>query len=276
MATAPTLQKTKDIDYPTSDGRPMAETDWHRILMVDLIEMLQAWFAHDEMIYVSGNLLVFYEEGNRRRHISPDVFVVKGAHNHRRNNYLIWEEKDIDLAIELTSKSTEDEDQVEKKTLYRDVLRVAEYYMFDPRIEYMSQPLQGFRRYLNEYVPIEPVNGRLPSEVLGLHLERSGEHLKLWNPTTRLWLPTSKERNLQQTEALHRSEDERQRAQEARQRAERDKLRAEQERIKAEQERDRETEARRRLEEELARLRSQMQALADPSKPSSSSPPNPA
>src|ERR1700676_31204 len=60
-------------DYPTSDGKPLAETDWHRDLMVLLIEMLRA-FYQGQRVYVSGNLLVFYERGNRRRHVSPDVF----------------------------------------------------------------------------------------------------------------------------------------------------------------------------------------------------------
>src|SRR5437764_10284646 len=61
--------------YPTSDGKPMGETDWHRKLMNLLIEMLEDFFA-SQRVYVSGNLLLFYEQGNRRRHVSPDVFVV--------------------------------------------------------------------------------------------------------------------------------------------------------------------------------------------------------
>jgi hypothetical protein len=63
-------------DYPTSDGKPMAETDHHRELMEDLIRMLRDWFLRQPQVYVSGNLLLFYVRGNKRRHISPDVFVV--------------------------------------------------------------------------------------------------------------------------------------------------------------------------------------------------------
>ena len=44
------------------------------------------------------------------------------------------------------------------------------------------------------YIPIEPVNGRLPSEVLGLHLERDGKRLRLYNPATGARLPTAVER----------------------------------------------------------------------------------
>ena len=33
-----------------------------------------------------------------------------------------------------------------------------------------------------EYIPIQPVNGRLPSQVLGLHLERDGKDLRFYKP----------------------------------------------------------------------------------------------
>src|SRR5205085_7440935 len=78
--------------YPTSDGRPIAETDFHRDAIVELIATLRDWFAEDEMTYVSGNILLFYEKGNKRRHVSPDVLVVHGAPKGDRDNYLIWEE----------------------------------------------------------------------------------------------------------------------------------------------------------------------------------------
>jgi hypothetical protein len=32
----------REIDYPTSDGKPMAETDVHRDDMVDVIQMLNS------------------------------------------------------------------------------------------------------------------------------------------------------------------------------------------------------------------------------------------
>ncbi len=175
-------------------------------------------------IYISGNLLVFYERGNRRKHISPDVFVVRGvAKKPLRDHYLIWREgKAPELVIELTSKSTRREDQTKKPILYRDVLKVAEYFLFDPTEDYLKPAFQGFRFVEGEYVPIEPVQGRLPSSVLGLHLERSGVDLRLFDPTTGKWLPTPRER----------AEAERERAD-----AERERVDAERERADAERER---------------------------------------
>jgi Uma2 family endonuclease len=156
---------------------------------------LQDCFADEPMVCVSGNVLMFYEEGNRRKHVSPDVFVVRGIPKKQRDNYLIWKEgKAPDLVVELTSKSTKREDQKTKRELYRDVLRVPEYFLFDPTEDYLDPPLQGFQLVEGEYVPIKPVDGRLPSEILGLHLENEGQELRLYDPVRRCLLLNPRER----------------------------------------------------------------------------------
>ena len=45
MATTPRTPAEREVDYPTSDGRPMAETDLHRQDMMDVILVLQERFA---------------------------------------------------------------------------------------------------------------------------------------------------------------------------------------------------------------------------------------
>jgi Uma2 family endonuclease len=172
----------------------MAETDWHRNLMGNLIDVLRDHYAAQPRIYVSGNLLLFYERGNRRRRVAPDVFVVKGVPKQNRPNYLLWEEgKGPDVVIELTSSSTRREDVETKYRLYRDTLKVKEYFLFDPRADYLDPPLQGHRLRAGEYHPIRAATGRLPSHALGLHLERAGEELRLYDPLTNGWLPTYQE-----------------------------------------------------------------------------------
>jgi Uma2 family endonuclease len=189
----------KPIRYPTSDGRPMAETDLHFHLMADSREILDQRFADDPNVYVSGNLLMYCVPENKRRHVAPDVFVVKGVEKKLRENYLVWEEgKSPDAIIEITSSSTRREDQTTKRKLYRDVLKVREYFLFDPRGDYLKPTLQGFRLLRREYVPIDPVANRLPSTVLGLHLERSGMALQFFDPKTGEWLPTLKEQAQQE------------------------------------------------------------------------------
>jgi len=190
--------------YPTSDGKPMAETDRHRQLMFDLIDMLKAHFAGDPDTYVSGNLLLYYDRGNKRRHLSPCCVVVFGVPDQERINYLTWEEgKGPDVVLELTSSSTRHEDTTRKFERYRDVLRVREYFLFDPYEDYLEPSMQGYRLRAGQYVTIHPQAGRLPSQLLGLHLERDGSDLRMWDPATGRHLQTARQ---QLADALRRAE----------------------------------------------------------------------
>jgi Uma2 family endonuclease len=191
MATVPQRRRTREIEYPKSDGQPIGDTVLHRDNRIDLIQTLQDHFEDEPKIFVSGGLLVFYEEGDPRKRVAADVFVVRGVEKRRRSNYLIWEEgKGPDLVIELTSKHRRRQDQ-KKLELYRDVLKVPEVFLIDPSGGLHDCPLQGFRWSESGYVPIQPGHGPgLHSEVLGLNLGREGYALRLFDPNTRRMLPT--------------------------------------------------------------------------------------
>src|SRR5438105_1494617 len=180
MATAPSRKAPPESFYPDSDGRPVAETPQHRQNMTNTIESLGVWFADDPQVYVSGNMFLYYVPGDRLRHVSPDVFVVRGVPKvPERRRYLAWEEsKGPDLVNEFTSESTREEDIDDKFPLYLDTLRVREYFRFDPFAEYLDPPLQGYRLRGGRYVRVRPVRGRLPSQVLGRQLERDGWQLR--------------------------------------------------------------------------------------------------
>lgn len=230
-------------EYRFSGPRTMPETEWHRDLMLQLIATLKAHFADDPNVYVSGDMFVHYEPGNKRRHVAPDVFAVRGVRKDgQRPNYLVWEEgRAPEMVIELASDSTHANDTGKKFRLYRDVLKVKEYFLFDRKEINLTPSLQGFRLVDGAYRRIRAKDGRLSSRVLGLHLERDGENLRFWNPDTNRWIPTDAERvedGIRRVEAEHRRADaERQRAE-----AERDRAEAERQRADA-------------AEQELARLR---------------------
>jgi len=193
----------------------MGETDLHRQDMIDVIETLEDHYAADPNVYVTGNLLLFYERGNQRKHISPDAFVVFGVSKlPPRDYYLLWEEgRPPAVVIEITSETTRREDQHKKRLIYRDVLKVPEYFQFDPTRDYLKPPLQGFRLVEGDYVAIDRVAGRLPSEKLGVHLEQAGAELRFYDPVTRRRLLTPRERAEQEMIARIRAEAERDRAQ---------------------------------------------------------------
>ncbi len=253
MATVPKQRRTREIEYPTGDGKPMAETEIHLDELIDAIQVLRDWFAGEPNVYVNGNMLLYYEEGNPRKHVSPDLLVALGIRKEpKRDYYLVWKEgKAPDFILEITSKTTRREDEKKKRVLYRDVLKVPEYFLFDPRAEYLDPPLQGFRLIGGEYVRIEPIAGRSPSEVLGLHLEREGQHLRLFDPI-------KGERLLTRLEARDAAE---RRADEERQRADQERQRADEERQRADEERQRAAAVRQSLADENDRLRREIEAL---------------
>jgi Uma2 family endonuclease len=252
ITTPPIVDRVK---YPTRDGKPMAESELHMLLLMTLIATLREFFRTNPRVHVGGNLLIFYERGNKHKHVSPDVYMVRGVSKHLRDNYLIWAEgKAPEVVIELTSKSTRREDVESKYELYRDVLKVKEYFLFDPRAEYLDPPLQGYRLRAGKYLPIKPVSGRLPSRLLGLHLERDGSDLRLWNPATKLWL-------LAPTEALRHVEAEVERQAQARQQAEAEAESQAQARQQAEAEAERQAQARQQAEAEVERLRREIEEL---------------
>jgi len=222
------------VDYPDSDGKPMAETDVHIQQLIYLREALSDYFRDDPNVYVAGNLFVYYVEGDPSQVVAPDVFVVKGVPKGNRRFFQVWKEgKAPDVVFELTSKKTRYEDLGAKKGTY-EVLGVQEYFIFDPLGEYLQPPLIAFRLTPEGYRQVE--GEPLVSRVLGLELRVEGNFLRLVDPRTGEKLLTPLE------------------AQEARRQAE--EARRQAERRAAE-----EAEARRRAEAELEQLRAELARL---------------
>jgi Uma2 family endonuclease len=176
-----------DVHYPESDGEPMGETIQHRDATIDLIQALQDWFVDDPLAYVSGDEFLYYVEGQPRFVVSPDIWCVRGIDKTiLRPIYKTWLEggKGPELVVEVTSPSTRRVDKGKKFRIYQEALKVREYFLFDPLDEYLDPVLQGYRLVDGLYQRIEPEGGRLPSEVLGLHLEADGIFVRLFNPAT--------------------------------------------------------------------------------------------
>ncbi len=175
------------VDYPSSDGKPMAETDHQRIPLTYAVDGLRHHFRNRADVYVSGNLFIYYQEGNPRAVVAPDVFVVIGAERADRSIYRLWEEpKGPDFVLEITSRSTRREDQVSKRELYRS-LGVREYWQYDPTNDYLDPPLQGLELIDGEYRPLAArtsvvlgLDMRLTDRGLRFHDPRTGQELRSW------------------------------------------------------------------------------------------------
>ncbi len=164
----------EDPLYPSSDGLPLAENDWQFRAILGAVDVLHRHFEGQPDIYVSGDLLIYYEEGNPAKSVAPDVFVVFGAPDHYRMTYRLWEEpKAPDFVLEVASRNTWKQDVGPKRALYAE-LGIQEYWMFDPRDEYFDPPLQGLTLHDGRYRSLPPrvEKGRrtFGSAVLGMDL----------------------------------------------------------------------------------------------------------
>ena len=183
------------VFYPTSDGQPMAETPVHGDCMMYVTSALRWWFTKHgrDDVYVGMNNFLYYERGNPRAVVAPDVYVVVGAPaSPPRDTYMLWNEpKGPDFVLEVTSKSTRGTDERRKREVYA-ALGVSEYFLYDPRAEYLTPPLQGFRLHGGEYRALPAVTVlsnrgvAVASEVLGLELrdEREERRVRLRDPAT--------------------------------------------------------------------------------------------
>lgn len=178
------------IDYPEADGQPMAESDFQRKPLIHAVEALGVHFQDRPDVYVSGNLFLYYEQGNPRAVVAPDVLVVIGADKHDRRSYLLWQEpKAPDFVLEITSNSTRSEDQGVKRGLYA-YLGIREYWQYDPTGDYLTPPLQGLFLEGENYrrIPAGVSAGgvlALHSEVLGLELRLENGELRFYDPAGR-------------------------------------------------------------------------------------------
>lgn len=195
MARTAVVPETSD--YPDSDGLPMAESEFQFWPLVYAGPALDRYYQARDDVYVVGNLLMYYQEGNPRegnfgKSVSPDLMVVLGAPKHVRSSYRLWEEpKAPDFVLEIASESTYRVDQVAKRATYADI-GVSEYWQVDPVGVYLQPALQGFRLVEGRYAPIahaERSDGTLTarSAVLGLELHlRPGaparEALRFYDP----------------------------------------------------------------------------------------------
>lgn len=178
------------ITYPDSDGMGMPDGDLQRELMIRVLKILERRFREDPNTYVTGNLFVYYVEGDPSEVFSPDVMVVKGVPKRPRDNYKLWEEgnKAPDFILEIAARSTYQQDLHRKKGLYR-LLGVREYVLFDPTGgEYFQPPLQGYRLVNGDYEPFGD-GRRLRSEVLGVEFRVEESELRLYDAETGAYLP---------------------------------------------------------------------------------------
>lgn len=172
-----------DIIYPVSDGEPVAETFDHLYVLITTLMTLRHYLAGQQATVLADQFM-YYVEGKPNARVAPDVIVIFNVAPGGRDSYKIWEEGEApSVVFEMTSKSTEERDRIFKKNLYEQ-LGVTEYWLYDPKGEWIEEKLRGYRLFRDIYEPItdgrsEPLQLRVEIEdaVIGFYREDTGEKL---------------------------------------------------------------------------------------------------
>ena len=189
----PQMPGGEEIFYPETDESIMPEGIQHFLLSVRLASMLLAFFAKREDVKVFGNCMLYYEEGNPRKVVSPDLMICFGLQKTPVRVYKLWEEKIVpSVVIEFASETTWLNDVSTKLALYQK-LGVKEYYIYDVEYDNLPESLLAYRLVDDELKQIEIEDRRVLSESLSLELVDTGETLRFFDPATNEFLMTMEE-----------------------------------------------------------------------------------
>jgi Uma2 family endonuclease len=228
MVATHSAPKITEIFYPSSDGEPLAETSVHVDAIIHAVVTLRQYLQAQQAIVLADQFL-YYAQGFPKLRVAPDIMVIWDVPPRPRDNYKTWEEGSIPSVIfEMTSEGTRNQDQDYKKTLYEQ-MEVKEYWLFDPKGEWIPEQLCGYRLQGEQYQPItdgrsEPLQLRLQVDdtIIGFYREDTGE--KLLAPdelVAALQAEVEARQDLEKQLTLEqqRTRDEQQRAENERQRA---------------------------------------------------------
>ncbi|MEM7066834.1 MAG: Uma2 family endonuclease [Cyanobacteria bacterium P01_B01_bin.77] len=169
----------KTIVYPTGDGTPVAETYDHLYALFITLEVLRQ-YLRGQQATVLGNQFLYYAQGLPNLRVAPDVMVIFDVEPGGRDSYKVWEEGSVPAIIfEMTSKGTRQKDEVSKYELY-EAMGVLEYWQFDPKAEWITEGLRGYRLENETYVPITDGISR----VLGLRLTAADNLIEFYDLKT--------------------------------------------------------------------------------------------
>jgi Uma2 family endonuclease len=209
------------VEYPDSDGNPMAENTLQYQWIVAIQGNLDLMFAGRRDVFVAGGHLIYPVEGNNRIRQAPDVYVAFGRPKGHRGSYRVWEEDGIfpQVIFEVLSPGNRFGEMARKFVFYESY-GAEEYYILDPDLP----RLQGYVRNEEKLEEIPVMNG-WTSPMTGIRFQMREEVELFWPGGRRFH--TFVELGELQLETARRADAEKQRADTEKQRADTEKQRAE-------------------------------------------------
>jgi Uma2 family endonuclease len=174
---------TPAINYPESDGMPMADNTRQFRLIVMIQGGLDAQFAQQPDVFVAGDLLWYPVEGQPTIRAAPDIMVAFGVPKGDRGAYLQWREGNIapQVVFEILSPGNTVPEMSRKHGFYNRY-GVEEYYLYDLD----HHDLSGWRRIDGGLWEIDPIEG-WGSPRLGIRFSSNAGELRLFHPDGQLF-----------------------------------------------------------------------------------------
>lgn len=179
METAMTAATEQSmIVYPSSDGKPMADSTIQYDWITKIKDGLEALFKDDPNVFIAGDLLWYPIEGEVKICQAPDVMVAFGRPKGVRQSYLQWNEGNIapQVVFEILSFSNTKK-EMNKKLFFYNQHQVEEYYVYDHR----RKKLDGWLRNEGILDVIESIASWV-SPRLGVRFELEEEGLEIYRP----------------------------------------------------------------------------------------------
>ena len=178
---------TQPIIYPSSDGKPMADSTIQYKLITKIKEGCESLYKNDENVFIAADLLWYRVEGSREISQAPDVMVIFGRPKNERRSYLQWQEDGIRPQVVFEIRSFNDsQTKMNQKFTFYNRHGVEEYYLYDPQ----ENELSGWQRIEGLLEVIDPMLGWV-SPRLGVRFELGDDGLEIYRPDGQKFLSYS-------------------------------------------------------------------------------------
>ena len=158
---------------PRRTTNPCPATGFHGVQITTLSDQLKRYFGSDNRVYIGIDSFVYYQEGDRRKFVAPDIYVVYGAESFpERRSFYTWAEGAVPAVVfEFLSESTAAHDRGDKIRQYLIEIGVDEYFIHQPEGAKPPEFRGWCRSPSGEIEEIEPdVQGGLFSHSLNMWL----------------------------------------------------------------------------------------------------------
>ena len=202
-----------NIEYPSSDGMPLAETSLQYEWIVTFRENIN-WLLHDAEAFVGADNFWYPVQGHAEITQAPDVYVALGRPKGHRPSYKQWEEGGVapQVAIEVWGLTNTREGMRRKREWYARY-GVEEYYEYDP----VRDTIKVFVRAGDELVRVSDLKTWV-SPRLGIRFDDTREPVVVIGPGGRPF-QTVEEIQAERDTLAERAQQEGERAERERQRA---------------------------------------------------------